>query len=448
MGYADYDIQLDKDEIEQYIKEDSQKEGWVQKLPAVLRSLGALAVLFSLYSFLMRGWEGADDALRYLMLLGHTVLLAVLGLGSGHFLQEGKGARLLMGLSLVSVVANFAILGAFLFAAQSSMQLYQYPDYMTWSLGSMGRALYTTAGALPVLLVVIALGFMALSRGISKRMSLLFVMTNATLLIPLRDPMLVATMGSLLAFTTLFITRHTARHYVGSKTLEGSVVLMLQFLPLAVLMVRNMWLYSAEVMLVTTSLLMAFVLFRQLGMIMEVGSRMRGILNDVSVLVALFSGISIGASLLEVHAAPAWAIFCGTVLSSALSYEVGCRDGRQQGFYRVIAALLMALGLLLNLLLNMGLLSAVMALCTGLLMLLVSYQIKQRSMLWSGMVLLLAGMLYLMGQVFNQFELGSWAILAMVGVCAILIGSMLESRGGRIKPLLLAWRSRYADWVL
>ena len=93
---------------------DAQPSSWVKYLPKLLRSLGAAAVLFSLYSFLFKGWEGSTDLIRYTMLLGHTLLLTILALGSGFFFREGKGPRLLMMLSLVSVPVNFAILGAFI----------------------------------------------------------------------------------------------------------------------------------------------------------------------------------------------------------------------------------------------------------------------------------------------------------------------------------------------
>ena len=62
----------------------STSREWLKKLPGLLRSFGALAVMFSLYSFFARGWEGSSDMLRYLMLLGHTGALAAIGLERGH----------------------------------------------------------------------------------------------------------------------------------------------------------------------------------------------------------------------------------------------------------------------------------------------------------------------------------------------------------------------------
>ena len=49
---------------------DSGGSEWVKKLPMLLRTIGTVAVILSMYSFLVRGWEGSSDLVRYFMLLG------------------------------------------------------------------------------------------------------------------------------------------------------------------------------------------------------------------------------------------------------------------------------------------------------------------------------------------------------------------------------------------
>ena len=72
------------------------QSGWMQNLPDLLRILGAGALIIAMYGFLVRGWQSGNDVSRYLMLLGHTGLLSVIGLASGHWLKEAKSARLLV----------------------------------------------------------------------------------------------------------------------------------------------------------------------------------------------------------------------------------------------------------------------------------------------------------------------------------------------------------------
>ena len=80
-----------------------------------LRILGAAILLASMSLFLLQGWNEGNDIRRYLMLLAQTGLLTAAGFALSHGLKETKGARLFFGLALVSIPANFTILGALLY---------------------------------------------------------------------------------------------------------------------------------------------------------------------------------------------------------------------------------------------------------------------------------------------------------------------------------------------
>jgi len=60
----------------------------MKKLPTLLRILGAAALIIAMYSFLAKGWQSGNDVFRYLLMLGHTGILAAIGLASGHWLKE------------------------------------------------------------------------------------------------------------------------------------------------------------------------------------------------------------------------------------------------------------------------------------------------------------------------------------------------------------------------
>ncbi len=419
---------------------------WMQRMPAILRAIGAAAVLFSLYNFLMRGWEGSGDLLRYLMLLGHTGALAAIGLASGHYLKEGKGARLLLTLALVSVATNFAILGGFIYSATSSGAGVIYPEYVAWSVGSMSSALVLTAGALLVLLPVIRIGFLTLARGISGRMSLLFIASNAALLVPLRSPELVAVMVVLLGVVAIAVTGKTAQEYSGAKTREGVIALLLQFLPIAILLGRNVWLYSPEVVLFSAGLLTAFIALRQIALQLDGQSTLRLYVEHISAVTALLSGFSITATIGEAGGSMAMAMTCGTIVASVLSYEIALRASAVNSLYRILAALTMTIGLITTLLMFGGLMASLVTLIIGLLMVAMSYSVEQRAIFIGGIILSLSGLGYQFKYALGMFDLGYWATLAIVGVAAILIGSLLESQGGRIKPWLQAWRDRFTGW--
>jgi hypothetical protein len=420
---------------------------WLKQLPGLLRSFGAAAVLFSLYNFFARGWEGSGDLIRYLMLLGHTGALAAIGLASGHFLREGKGARLLLTLALVSVVANFAILGAFIFSGLYHGQLGNYPSYLTWSVGGSLTALLTTAGSLAILLPVVRIGFLTLARGISKRMTILFLLGNAALLLPVRAPEMVTALTLAMAALLLFWCGKSLRDSTEVKTREGMVALALQFIPISVLIGRNLWLYSSDSLLYTMAIVAAFIAVRQLSLFLGAQSLLRGIGNKISLILSGMTGVGIYTTLLDAGTGGSAALIGATLTSAAMIYEVGLRSGVYGSGYRSFATAVAVLGLGFNLIAYGGFLSAILTMGVGIALVAASYVAQNRSTFTGGITLLLGSMVEQLVHAFRLFDLGSWASLAVVGIAAILIGSLLESRGGQLKSRLMAWKSRYSEWT-
>ncbi|RLA30822.1 MAG: hypothetical protein DRR11_12410, partial [Gammaproteobacteria bacterium] len=104
-------------------------------LSEALRMVGAAVLLASMSVFLMQGWNDGNDISRYLLLLAQTGLLTAAGFAMSHGLKETKGARIFFGLSLVSIPANFTILGALLYSVfQWDGGLSTYPGYATWQI--------------------------------------------------------------------------------------------------------------------------------------------------------------------------------------------------------------------------------------------------------------------------------------------------------------------------
>ena len=64
----------------------------------------------------MQGWSEGNDIRRYLLLLAQTGLLGAAGFALSHLVRETNGARIFFGLALVSIPANFTILGALLYS--------------------------------------------------------------------------------------------------------------------------------------------------------------------------------------------------------------------------------------------------------------------------------------------------------------------------------------------
>jgi hypothetical protein len=415
------------------------------KLTDLLRILGAGSLLIAMYSFLFEGWQNGNDIYRYLMLLGHTGVLALLGLFSGHWLKESKGARLLLTLALVSIPVNFSVLGAFIFSQTPLVDPSIYPQYVAWTVDSMQTALLTTGGAALLLIPVTLIGFAVLSRSMSKKLTLLFLISNATLLLPIRDPQLVGMMVLVLAVGNLVFSRKISSNQISAKTSEGLTALMLQMLPLAILTGRSLWLYSMDLLLLTVLSITVFFILRQSAAVFQDHGKLSKLFNGLSVLPALATTLLLTVTVFdsrildEILALP-----IAVIVSSAMIYDISRRSENARGYLN-IAVLQIVIALLLNMTLFSGLASLICAVA-GLSLIVGSMKLKHRNMLVGGVVLLVAGFGYQLIEIIHDFDFTSWASLAGFGIVAILVASAMDSQSSRIKLAVNKVKQSFKGW--
>ena len=416
-------------------------------LPAILRMLGAGAVLIAMYSFLVRGWDSGNDVFRYFLMLGHTGALTAIGLASGHWLKESKGARLLLTLSLVSIPANFAILGAFIFSQSTGIDVSTYPQYVAWAVDSLNSALMVNGVALLVLIPVTLLGFTVLARSMSKKLSILYLLSNAALLLPLRDPQLIGLMVMVLAVIVIVLSRKTSRQNASAKTNEGVIALGLQLLPLAVLVGRSLWLYSVDLFLLTVLAITVFFILRQISLYLEPGSKFRAFLEGLSIWPAVSVSFLLTEALQVMTHLPHEVLFPISALASmAMVYDISCRSKYRVETYRLLAVAGLVVGLGINLLANANPVASLLTVMISVGVSIVGYKAQQRSVFTGGIVLMLLGIAQQFYDLVKHFDLGSWAGLAILGVVSIIIASVMESQGGKLKPRFVAWKAKLAEW--
>ncbi len=419
----------------------------MRRLPQLLRMAGATALLVAMYSFLVQGWQDSNDLLRYAMLFGHSLLLCGLGLASGHWLQEAKGARLLITLALASVPANFAILGAFVYSGFGPQVSMSHPHYALWQLDSRAATVTTVGLAVAALTPVILLGFRTLARVLSTRLTVMFLISNALLLIPLREPAIIAGLALPLALLMLLTNEKRQQHRLAARTPDGLIARALLYLPVVVLVGRSLWFYDTDAFLFTCSLLILFLAARQLSLLLPGHSLVRGLLEVCSSLLTPMIGIGI-VILLDRVIADSLMLPTGALISATLLYEVSRRAEMAPALYRVLAMLALAFGLIANIILFGGLGTSLLCLAAGMTLTLIGRQYRQLALFSTGLVLAAVSLIYQLYQMLQVFDLSGWVSLAALGMLAILIGSVLESGGGRIRPRLLQLRRYFARWEI
>ena len=420
---------------------------FMNNIPNLLRILGTSAVLIAMYSFLMKGWESNDDLFRYMLMLGHTAFLAFVGLVSGHWLKESKGARLLLTLSLISIPINFAILGGMILSQASVITPANYPQYVTWTVDNLNTALLTTGGALLVLIPICYLGFRVLTRDMFKRLSFLFLLSSCSLLLPVRDPYLIGSLVLALTAIILFYSRLVSHQKISAKTNEGFTALFLQLIPLSILMGRSLWLYETDLFLISALAVTIFILIRQVSTILNSDSRIKNMLNFLSIIPAGLITFTLAETLLSTGFIPQELIFpISTSVSAIMVYDISLRSKNLAYFYRSIAIMGLVISMITNLIVYSNLLSALLVIFAGFTMALFALKIKQRYILIWGTVLIVSGMAHQLYFLIMHFDINSWVSLALLGILSIVIGSGIETRGEYFKSKVTTLKHRFSQW--
>jgi len=423
-------------------------------LSGLLRGVGALVIVAAFVMFLFKGWQQGDELTRYLLLIGHTLVLSLAGFASGHLLHEGKGARLFIALALAAVPVNFAFLGGMSY------------DHLTWdphatiqmatglwvstALGAplaAAAVLPLTGAAIPVLGAAIWIGFLVLARRSAWPLTGLYLLSNAGLLAPTRDTV---TVSFILLALGLFLAIAVVRLRKQDQTLatgEGVFARSALVLPLLVLAGRSIWLYAPGELFFTTLSLIGYLGLRQALRHLEGESGWRVVTEGLAVALAVFTSLFAFATLAELRVLDdAFELLIASGISVGLLVDLStCTRTRRARTYRGTAALIVAMTLLSNLVFFAGLASALVCLIGGLGVQVYGYGARQRVVFALGLIATLMGLGHLGAAAFSSFSIGGWTGLVLVGVVTVLAGSLIERHGQRIKVVMANWNHHFGQ---
>jgi len=419
-----------------------------EKLSGLLRVLGASAVVAAMSVFLLQHWDSGNDINRYLLLLAHTVILAVVGLASGHWIRENKGARLFLALALGSVAVNFTILGSLIFSQLHwDIAPTLYPQFATWQADSLHSALITAGASVVLLAPLTFLGFLTLARRSAMRLTLLSMLSSAALLLPIRGSEVVTAVLVALTIVLIHQLAVATRRDITLQNAEGRFARIVPLIPLAIMLGRSLYLYRVDAFLIATGGFMAFAAMRQISLQMDLKSKLRVGIECLSIAPAL---VTAGSS--------AWLIsetFFNTymyflpvtgIVFACMMFELSLRSSGGGAGFRRIASIGLATSVLVNLFLVGGVMTAALCLLVGLSLIIYGGSVQQRVVAGLGLVTLLFGLGFQISYAIDAFDFGSWGSLALLGTVAIIAGSILERHGINIKTRVTAWREQLGAW--
>jgi len=416
-------------------------------LSEALRVLGAAVLVASMSVFLLQGWSEGNDMRRYLLLLTQTGLLTAAGFMLSHGLRETKGARIFFGLALVSVPANFTILGALLYSVfQWDAGLINYPDYAHWQIDNIASTGVTVGGAVLVLVPVTLFCFAIMARHSAKPLSLHFLLLNTLLLLPIRGSMAAGTIALLGVFYALLVLSKRSASDRSLKTGEGRFALATLFVPIGIILFRSMYFYQVDSLMVAMVSMAAFLAARQVSLFPDRGPRFAVLLEVLSVPLAFIFSMALTDALIPmIDNALAGPLFATAFSLLALDM---LRRTESRVFARILVAatcLVVALSFSFGVASDPGALTAILGFTAGTILLLTGLSMHRHVATLSGIGTLFVAVTFGLEPIWQLVIASSWVDLAIFGAGAIILGSVVDRHGVVIKLHLLRWFDALAE---
>ncbi len=410
-------------------------------LSEALRILGAGVILASMSVFLLQGWNDGNDIRRYLLLLTQTGLLGAAGFAMSYLVRETKGARLFFGLALVSIPANFTILGALLYSVfQWDGGLTTYPGYAEWRIEDVASIGITMSAALLVLVPVTLFCFAIMARRSAKPLSLHFLLLNALLLLPIRGSVAAGTIALAGVMYALFVTGRLTRENLALKTGEGKFALATLFIPLGIILFRSMYFYQVDSLMIAMVTMALFLAARQASQFPDRSARLAMTLELVSWPLAMVIAIAL-TDAFELAIAPGLLAPLFAVTYAAFAMDL-IRRTDSRTFAKAIGisiSLAVALSFTMGVALIPSALSALLSISAGTLLLVWGAGGRQLGTIIAGLITLGAGALFGFNDLVQLIITSSWIDLALFGAGAIVLGSILDRHGVAIKLRVTRW---------
>lgn len=412
----------------------------IASLSQIVRAFGACAIIASMSLFMLQGWAEGNDITRYLKLLTQTGLLTVAGLVLSYLIKEFKGARVFFGLALISVVANFTILGSLTYSLlPMDSQIVDYPDSMRWQVSKAALFLPVFIGALSLLSAVTYFGFSIFSREIAKPLSVGLLGFSTVLLVPVRTPLVAVGLAGITLWGAWLLIQRLRKVETLVMTNETKASLGLLLLPGLIIMARAASFYNLDNVALLAFAGLSFLILRSITSVISGDGVIKRLLEISKFAVGLF------IAFITTHVLPfTWHsvdMIIGAAIATGLTYEQLLSNSSKQ--WKTIVVNLTTLAIvpisLISAMFSFDLTYSLQALAvSGLAFALTHYASNitgktpfSRAIASLGMI---AAILIVLFDLVQLVQHGNWVVAGVSGAVLIVGASLYERFGLKFMP--------------
>lgn len=408
----------------------------------LLRMGGAALMVFSLSLFLVQGVDATSDLHRYLLLLGQTMLLTTAGFAVGFILKEPRGARVFFSLGLISIPANFAVLGAMIYSiAPLDIVLTDYPTYAKWTSLSINELLIAGAAALVVLVPMCVFCFAIMARQSKGWLSAGYLLACATLLIPIRDTLSVTLISSLSALAVVALLANRQSKTDRQSTGEERFAKALLFAPAALLLARSAMLYDVDFHFALSVVIATYYILRHSVARLTTHSWLRIFVQILSAMGAFVLAAMLSSLLSSLfHFFDPFLLFSCVLLALNIDLVRLMKNARSGSVIHGCWAALCFAAIVTDTLLFNGFSGFTSSLALAALITCASVITRQSLGAILGMLSMVSVVVVNGAHLFSFVLDTGWAGMAVAGASTIIAGSLLE----RYWPVMkLTWEQRF-----
>lgn len=420
------------------------------KLPQILRWIGGISLLGSAATFLLGGWMEAEPLVRYYSFFALTSALSLAGVFCGLKLREDKGARTFLSLGTAFIPVLFCQLGAIVYAQfmGTTSQFSEYFQIFEFSPIGIPLLAVTVIIALVSLSFYAFFGFSAMARPMAKKLTGLYLLANAALLIPMRNEIGIAAIGFVLLAILAVIDRKVLSKPTVLRTWEGRAMRSLLFAPFGLLILRNVLLHDASSLLVGLfSASIAMLFFFGLPQATTNASWKR-FFQHLSLLPLIVASVSIAFPFVEnirIHGIQEFTTFL--VLPFSLLLIVLSRHSKESGrSFRFIGISIALIAGILQMADEGSLAASIISLAVAIGSTLYSYRIREKGLLYLGALGTLISLAFQIRYAVDFYQGNLWLSLAGTGVAVILAASYVERKWKTIIAQGKGMRGKLDDW--
>lgn len=220
--------------------DEPQRFGILRYLPALLRWLGVVALAGGAAIFMMQGFQTINLVARHYVFLGIAIAFGITGFYLAIRLRETRGARTFLGLTIAAMPVLFSQLGGMLLNQVAPMDVEMPRVFMAASASAWPVALHIAITSV-LMAPLVYYGFRILAGQRAYLFTSLFFLTNAALLIPIRETSIIGPLLLILIVVLQTIDTIYCKNEVRLHNLEGLAVRLMMVAPLMVMFTRSLY---------------------------------------------------------------------------------------------------------------------------------------------------------------------------------------------------------------